>query len=60
MAGQRTKDAVRAIVVGGVWLVLLWVGFLAKDYQDDIVLSAYVIAGATGLAALIGWLVMGY
>jgi len=60
MLRRRIKDTIRAVAVGCVWLILMLVGFLAMDYQDDLVLSAYVVAGATGLTAFIGWFLMGH
>ena len=52
---MRIKDFIRAIVIGAIWCILTLVGFLAMDYQDDILLGLYIIAGASGLAALINW-----
>jgi hypothetical protein len=59
MLRERIKYASRAMLLGCIWFVLMWVGFLAMDYQDDILLSAYVIAGASGLAGVIGWFLFG-
>jgi hypothetical protein len=58
MLRKRIKHTVRVVAIGAVWLFLLWVGFLAMDYQDDLVLGAYIIAGATGLAACFGWFLL--
>lgn len=55
MLRARIKDFIRTIAIGLIWCLLMWVGFLAMDYQDDILLGLYIIAGATGLSALIGW-----
>lgn len=54
MSRRPIKNAIRTIVVGAAWAILVLVGFLAKEYQDDIVLSAFIIAGASGVAVLVG------
>jgi hypothetical protein len=59
MLCRRIKDTIRAVAIGCIWFILMLAGFLAMDYQDDLVLGAYVIAGATGLTAFIGWILMG-
>jgi len=53
---RSIKSAIRTIVVGSTWAILALVGFLAMEYGDDIVLSAYIIAAASSGAALVGWL----
>jgi hypothetical protein len=55
MLRARIKDFIRAIAIGSIWCLLTLVGFLAMDYQDDILLGLYILAGATGLSALVGW-----
>jgi hypothetical protein len=55
MLRTRIKETLRHIAIGLVWALLLFVGFLAMDYQDDLLLSAYIFAGASGLTALIVW-----
>jgi hypothetical protein len=59
MIRARIKYTVRAIAIGCIWCLLMWMGFLALDYQDDIVLGLYVIAGATALSAFVGWMLLG-
>jgi len=51
---RSIKRAIRTTVVGTTWAILVLVGFLAEEYGDDILLAAFVIAGATGGAALVG------
>ncbi|MFZ0423278.1 MAG: hypothetical protein WAL80_10415 [Xanthobacteraceae bacterium] len=51
----RLKDFIRTLAIGFIWCLLIWAGFLAMDYQDDILLGLYIVAGATGVSALIGW-----
>ena len=38
MSRRPIKNAVRTIVVGSTFAILLAVGFLAKEYEDDILL----------------------
>jgi hypothetical protein len=58
MLRRRIKNTIRVVAIGSVWFFLLWAGFLAMDYQDDLLLGVYIFAGATGLAALFGWLLL--
>jgi hypothetical protein len=60
MLRKRISYAVRAAALGCLWIALLLIGFLAWDYQDDIVLGLYIIAGASGLTAFVGWAFMGH
>lgn len=59
MLRKRIKYFLGMAALGCVWFLLLWIGFLAMDYQDDILLSTYVIAGASGFTALIAWAWLG-
>jgi len=53
MSWRPVKNAVRTIVVGSTFAILLVVGFLAKEYQDDILLSVFIVAAAGGVAVLV-------
>ena len=59
MIRARISYAVRAMAIGCIWCLLMWLGFLALDNQDDIALGLYVIAGTTGLSAFAGWVLFG-
>jgi len=53
MSPRPIKNAIRTIAVGSTFAVLLVVGFLAKEYEDDILLTAFIVAGAGGVAVLV-------